>query len=185
MITGQYSTFGPTEWPHVPLSQCLLCLCLRWLFSPCMLESLDPGPEQWGSTPCPLGKHGAPGDAPLLPISWCGLRVWLWQYLPRKGVYSPNTSRPSWCHPGASQLPSQWQEAWLSLQQGAPQLDMSACALTPQEGTDGPAGVLWCYLWPLGEVPFMSRVHDYIPGMRRGIFQEGRGSNCIPGRGLP
>lgn len=59
VINGQYSPFGPIQWPHVSLSQGPPCLCLGDIFL-CILESSNPGPEQWGLASCPSGKHGVP-----------------------------------------------------------------------------------------------------------------------------
>lgn len=59
VINGQYSPFGPIQWPHVSLSPGPQWLCLGDIFL-CMLESPGPGPEQWGSASCPSGKHGVP-----------------------------------------------------------------------------------------------------------------------------
>lgn len=90
LVIGQSSTFGPVEWPHVPPSQCPQCL---YGFFLCMSESPDPGPAQ-GSSSRSVGSISCLSAGVV-----CGLRAWLRLCLPRRGVYSPNTSRPAWCHP--------------------------------------------------------------------------------------
>lgn len=73
VTNGQYSPFGPAQWPHVSLSQGPQCLRLGEVFLR-MLGSPTLGLSSGVQPPVPQESVGSPAWAPTLPLSWCS--VW-------------------------------------------------------------------------------------------------------------